>query len=206
MAAGGAVSMAQSNVYSLNIVGYATITNATGFSMIANPLQSTNNNINQLFSDAPAFTKVVRFQGGGYVQYINDPDDGWTGPAGPGDVFALNPGEGVFVQVPSQYVKTFVGEVVLDSTNQIPASFSMRSSVVPQAGKVQTDLGFPAQNFDKIVRWSGTGYIQYILDPDDGWVGPLGIGDEPQVRVAEGFFVQNASPTKNWIRHFAVGP
>jgi hypothetical protein len=207
LTAGVATSMAQSNVYSLNIVGYVTITNNTGFSMIANPLNSTNNNIDKLFSDAPSLTKVFRFVGGAYVQYINDPDDGWTGPSGPGNVFALNPGEGIFLQIPSgQYIKTFVGEVQLNSTNPVPNGFSLRSSVVPQAGRIQTDLLYPANNLDKVFRWSGTAYTQYILDPDDGWTGPLGIGDQPQLRVAEGVFIQNNSPTKNWIRNFTVGP
>jgi hypothetical protein len=204
LAAGAATTMAQSNVYSLNIVGYVTVTNSPGFSMIANPLTTTNNLIPSLFSDAPAFTKILRFSGGVYIQAINDPDDGWTGPSSdPAAVnTALNPGEGIFIQVGSQYVKTFVGEVVLDSTNSIPTGFSMKASVVPQAGLIQTDLGFPAANFDKILRWNFASqlYDQFILDPDDGWV-----PSQPNVRVAEGYFVQTGA-SKNWIRHFSVGP
>ena len=114
----------------------------------------------------------------------------------------LNPGEGIFIQVGSQYVKTFVGEVVLNSTNPVPSGFSMKASVVPQAGLIQTDLLFPAANFDKVLRWNfGTQlYDQFILDPDDGWV-----PSQPNVRVAEGYFIQTGG-TKQWIRNFSVGP
>jgi hypothetical protein len=204
LAGSAAIATAQSNVYSLNIVGYVTVTNSPGFSMIANPLTTTNNLIPSLFSDAPAFTKILRFSGGVYIQAINDPDDGWAGPSSdPAAVNTpLNPGEGIFIQVGSQYVKTFVGEVVLDSTNAIPAGFSLKSSVVPQAGLIQTDLGFPAASFDKVLRWNFASqlYEQSINDPDDGWT-----PSQPNVRVAEGYFVQKGAPA-NWIRHFSVGP
>jgi hypothetical protein len=207
LTAGVATSMAQSNVYSLNIVGYVTKTNTSGFSMIANPLQSTNNDMKVLFSDAPDNSKVFRFQGGAYVLYFKDADDGWSGPGGPGDSFLLNPGEGIFFQHPggSPYVKTFVGEVVLNSTNPIPNGFAIRSSVVPQAGKVQTDLLYPAGVNDKIFKWSGTAYVLYFNDVDDGWTGPGGV-EEPTLAVAESAFFQNAGTAKSWIRNFTVGP
>jgi hypothetical protein len=207
LTAGTAITMAQSNVYSLNIVGYVNTTNANGFSMIANPLNATNNDIKVLFADAPVNAKVFRFQGGAYVLYFNDVDDGWSGPGGPGATFNLNPGEGVFFQNPSTpYVKTYVGEVVLNSTNVVPNGFSLRSSVIPQQGKVQTDLLYPGNVNDKVFRWSGTAYILYFNDVDDGWTGPGGPGDEPVLRVAESAFFQNNSPTKNWVRNFVVGP
>jgi len=207
LTAGVATSMAQSNVYSLNIVGYVTITNNNGYSMIANPLNATNNSMKLLFSDAPVNSKVFRFVGGAYVLYFNDVDDGWTGPAGPGDSFNMNPGEGIFFQNPaaSPYVKTFTGEVQLGSTNVVPNGYSIRSSVVPQAGKVQTELLYPGNVNDKIFKWSGTAYILYFNDVDDGWTGPSGI-EEPQLKVAEAAFFQNNSPTKNWVRNFTVGP
>jgi hypothetical protein len=191
-----ATSLAQSNVYSLNIVGYVTKTNVPGFTLIANPLNATNNNLNVLYSDAPAFTKVIRFVGGAYATSVNDPDDGWAPNA------LLNPGEGYFIQVPAgpNYVKTYVGEVVLNSTNNVPAGFSIRSSVIPQTGLVQTDLLYPAVNFDKVIKWSGTAYQTFVLDPDDGW-----LPSQPTIQVGESFFAQKLVSV-NWIRNFAVGP
>jgi hypothetical protein len=202
LAAGLASSVAQT-VYSQNIVGYVNVTNTPGFSLIANPLQATNNNITSLFAGAPNFTKILRFDGSAYLSYTLDPDDGWVGPGGPGDTFNLNPGEGVFVQVGSTYAVTFVGDVIQNSTNPVPAGFSLKASVVPQAGLIQTDLLYPAANFDKILRWNGTAYVSYTLDPDDGWVGPGGPGDQPNIRVAEGFFIQTgAAKVPGWVRNF----
>jgi hypothetical protein len=198
LTAGVATSMAQSNVYSLNIVGYVTITNTPGFTLIANPLTTTNNNLNFLYSDAPFLTKIIRFVAGAYVTHTYDPDDGWN------NIVPLNPGEGYFIQVPAgpAYVKTYVGEVVLNSTNPVPSGFSLRASVIPQAGLVQTDLLFPAVNLDKVIKWNGSAYVTHTLDPDDGWTGP---GGQPTIKVGESFFAQKGSGT-NWVRNFSVGP
>jgi hypothetical protein len=167
-----------------------------GFSLIANPLTTTNNALNVLYADAPSLTKIIRFVGGAYVTSTFDPDDGWN------NVVNLNPGEGYFIQVPAgpNYVKTYVGEVVLDSTNNVPAGFSLRASVVPQAGLVQTDLLFPAANLDKVIKWTGSAYATSTLDPDDGWT-----PSQPNIAVGEGFFAQKGAPA-DWIRHFSVGP
>jgi hypothetical protein len=196
LAAGAATSMAQSNVYSLNIVGYVTKTNVPGFALIANPLNTTNNNLSSLFSDAPSLTKIIRFVGGAYATSVFDPDDGWT-PNVP-----LNPGEGAFIQVPAgpNYVKTYVGEVILNSTNNVPAGFSIRGSVIPQTGLVQTDLLYPAVNLDKVIKWTGVAYQTFVLDPDDGWT-----PSQPTIQVGESFFAQKGV-SANWIRNFSVGP
>src|SRR5882672_2501980 len=54
MAAGVATSLAQSNVYSLNVVGYVNVptTGAGNFNMMANPLNNANNGITNLFATA----------------------------------------------------------------------------------------------------------------------------------------------------------
>jgi len=208
LTAGVATTMAQSNVYSLNIVGYVTKTNATGFAIISNPLSATNNNIASLYADAPDNTKIARFENGAYHIYFKDPDQGWTdaNTSNPGS-FVLNPGEGVFIHASATYVKTYVGEVVLNSTNPVPAGFSMRASVIPQAGLVQTDLGYPAGVNDKFSKFENNAYHIYFVDPDQGWTdantsNPV----EPSVAVGEGGFIQNAGTSKNWVRNFNVGP
>src|SRR5260370_906828 len=54
LAAGLASSMAQSNVYSLNIVGYANVPIVVGNSMYANPLNLDGvNNANNIFTLSP---------------------------------------------------------------------------------------------------------------------------------------------------------
>src|ERR1700674_3452751 len=63
LAAGVATSMAQSNVYSLNVVGYVNVPTTGGgfFNMIANPLNNANNSITNLFSTAQDGDQVYRW-------------------------------------------------------------------------------------------------------------------------------------------------
>ncbi|MEK6700967.1 MAG: pyridoxal-phosphate dependent enzyme, partial [Planctomycetota bacterium] len=63
---------------------------------------------------------------------------GWFSNSGV-DNYMLNPGEGVFISLPSAAKLTFVGEVPQGAlSTAIPTGFSIRASQVPQAGKVTT--------------------------------------------------------------------
>jgi hypothetical protein len=207
LTAGVATTMAQSNVYSLNIVGYVTKTNNTGYSIIANPLNATNNQISSLFANAPDNSQVFRFEGGAYHLYFKDPDQGWTdGQSGNPGSFALNPGEGVFLNVGATYPVTYVGEVQLGSTNTVPTGYSMRSSVIPQAGLIQTDLLYPGGDNDQIFKFENNAYHLFFKDPDQSWTdGQSGNPAEPNFAVGEGAFFHPAAQ-RNWIRNFTVGP
>src|SRR5260370_14106579 len=48
IAASAISAMAQGNVYSLNIVGYATVTIPTGYSILSNPLSTGTNGANEI--------------------------------------------------------------------------------------------------------------------------------------------------------------
>ena len=190
--------MAQSNVYSLNIVGYVNYSQASGFRIISNPLNQTNNDVQYVFPNAASYPglAVYKFNGVLYDQSAYDPDaGGWTAP------LALNPGDGAWLQVPvgPNYTNTYVGEVVLDSTNPIPTGFSLKGSVVPQAALLQTTLGIPLQNSDAVYFFNGVLYDIFAIDPDAGGWTPA----EPTNIIAGGFWVQNNSGVpKQWIRHF----
>jgi hypothetical protein len=195
LAAVTTASQAQTNpVYSVNVVGYTKIVfPANQFKMIANQLQGTNITIPALFPSATALTAVYKFNGTGYnvAQFV---DGAWEGAA-----LSLAPGEGAFVFTPQSFTNIFSGDVVLVSTNSLPSGYSIRSSVVPQAGLLQTQLGFPAGALDAIYRFNGSGYTTSQL-VDGAWEG----AGEPNVQVGESFFVNNASATKNWVRTFTV--
>jgi len=98
-------TMAQTNVYSLNAVGYINVVCPVGFSIIANQLNSTNNNITNLFPNgvnsnpnptaagqgygAYDFCTIFIFQtNGNYTVFNGDSGDpannncGWSGPTG----------------------------------------------------------------------------------------------------------------------------
>jgi hypothetical protein len=206
MAAGAATSMAQSNVYSLNIVGYVNYTQpANTFRLGANPLNLTNNDVSFVFSSAPNYAGLTIYKrnssGTGYDQSDFDPDlVAWTGP------LDVSPGSGLWIATPAgtPFTNTYVGEVKLSSSLPMPAGFSLLGSVVPDTGLMQTTDGLPGAAGDAIYfqNSSATGYDQYSFDPDVGFWTPV----EPTNQVARGFWYFNAGATKNWVRNFSVGP
>ena len=194
----GIASYAQSNVYSVNVVGYVNVTvPANGFGLIANPLNATNNTIGSLLPNLPADTVFYKYNGG-YTTYTMDSIDlTWT----PDASATLNPGEGGFVKniTGTPLTITFVCEVLQGSlTNNLPTGYSIRSSKVPQAGAVTTVLGFPGQADDVIYTYNG-GYTTYTFDSIDlSWT-----PSEPVIGVGQAFFSKKIAG-ENWVRNFTV--
>jgi hypothetical protein len=205
LAAGAATTMAQSNVYSLNIVGYVTYTQAPNtFRLAGNPLNATNNDVKYVFTSGPQYPGLTVYKrnsaGTGYDQASFDSDlNDWNGP------LVVNPGDGLWVFAPpgTPFTNTFVGEVKLNSTNLLKAGFDLKASALPQQGLIQTDLLAPGAAGDVVYiqNSAGTGYDQYPYDSDIGFWAP-----EPVIPVAKGFWYYNAGANKNWIRNFSVGP
>jgi hypothetical protein len=215
-AASLATAVAQT-VYSVNAVGYVNVpTIPKGmYAILANPLNQPTNSIAAVLPDAPAGTKVFVFNAttGGFdnAQKVGA---NWLGAAG---TKMLNPGTGFFVKAPdaADLNITFVGEVPqtvagVDPTVTFPAGYSLVASVVPQAGKIETDLKLPATVGDKIFIFDITSQsypktYQRVANNADGtprWLGGTG-GAEPAVDVAQGFFY-NAKTAGTWKRAFSV--
>jgi hypothetical protein len=199
-AAGLATSMAQ-NVYSLNVVGYYNRTvPAGGYALLANQLVQTNNTVAALLPNVPNGTKVLKWTGTTFAtaSYLSALG-GWSVPD-----MTLGPGEGFFVQNASStdMTITFVGEVNQESNtlNFSANQYSLVGLFTPQAGKISTDFGFPAQNGDKVLLWNSTtgsySTSQY-LSALGGWPA------EPTLAVGDGFFVQTAAD-ETWTRQFTV--
>jgi len=161
--------------------------------MIANPLKGTNLTITSLFPAPPAGASVFKFNGVGYASDSFN-DGAWDS----GGTMTIAPGEGVFFQNTGStpYTNTFVGEVVLASTNSLPQGYSIRSSVLPQAGLLQTTLQFPPNEGDNIFLFRNGGYVSSGFN-DGSWDG----AGQPNVNVGESYFVQK-SVTNNWVRIF----
>ena len=98
---------------------------------------------------------------------------------------------------------TFVGEVPQgDLSNALPKGFSIRSSQVPQSGKLDADLGFPTDEGVTVYQFGAAGYSISAYDADfEEWDTADGAG--PVVGVAEGFWVLRESAT-NWTRSFST--
>lgn len=189
LAAGLASSMAQSNVYSLNVVGYVNKPLVAGFNLISNPLNTTNNTLSGLFSTPGFGDTVYKYNGASFdiSTYVGS----WS----PNQTLA--PGEGVFYQAGAAFTNTFVGEVMQGSlANPIPAGFSIRSSQVPETNTL-ANLQFPAAFGDTVYYFRGGTYAisTYVgaWSPD---VGPA---------VGEAFWV-NSGAGANWTRNFTVAP
>jgi len=119
----------------------------------------------------------------------------------------LLPGGGAFVQGPkggAAFTVTFVGEVPQGPlSTTLVAGFQIVSSQVPQAGKMQTDLGYNPDGGDKIYQWNATSqnYGAFTFDSAFGWD-----PSEPTLDVGEAVFLSKDASAKNlaWTRTFSV--
>jgi hypothetical protein len=203
IAAGAISSMAQSNVYSLNVVGYVNVTLTPGFSMIANPLNiSSGNTLTAIFgTNVPDQTIVFKFSNGGYSSstYFGDPDNVWI----PDNT--LNPGDGAFIKIPAGVTNTitFTGEVMQGSlSNHLNNGFNMVGSQVPQAGALTAVLGYAPKDQDQVFTFNPVTHVYnpsttYFGDPDNVW-----IPSEPTIAVGQGFFLKTSAGA--WTRSFTV--
>lgn len=188
-------SMAQT-VFSVNAVGFVNKEIPSGFSIIANPLIAEDNHLSALF---PTDTfgngwRVYRFNAAGGDYTLSSSLFGsWT------QDFEVLPGEGFFIFNPGAAASvTFVGEVPQGTLETpLPAGFSIVSSQVPQEGLVETELGFPAANGDRVYKFDGASYSlsTYLFG---SWT-----GGEPTIGVAEGFFAFKGAMGV-WTREFST--
>jgi hypothetical protein len=189
LAGGVSTATAQSNA-----VGYYSISiPARQRVMIANPLNTTNNTITNLFwnaSDGDMFNKYD----GGYSAYTYDAlFEAWF----PSGNITLSPGEGGFYRSTTATTLTFAGEILQGRlTNTLPiGQYAIRSSMVPKAG-TPIDLGIPAEPGDILELFHGSfsAYVYDALVP--GW-----LPSEPTIGIGEPFFYRKAitSRTNLWI-------
>jgi len=199
-AAGIATSMAQ--VYSVNAVGYVNTTLVPGFNLVSNPLDNkaaNGNTIGNLFAGLPDGTQVYKFNGTGYV--IATVDFGEFGPAAAAGT-TVEPGEGVFVKIPTaagNKTVTFVGEVKTGAMSiALPKGFSIRSSQVPIAGAAAFD-GFPKEDGDQVFVFNEATQKYVISTVDFGDWSPAA----PVVDVGDAFFVKKVN-AGTWSRTFNI--
>ena len=187
LAAGAVTSMAQSNVYSLNIVGYVNVPLVAGFNLIANPLDNGTNTLDSLFPNAGFGDTVYQWNGTTFVSSL------FAGAWSPS--MTTVPGGGIFYQAGAAFTNTFVGNVMMGSlTNHIPAGFSIVSSQVPQA-----------DNLDNLGLVGGFGDTAYFWNPaTQSYTSSLYAGawsPATVVPVGSSFWIQ-AGAAFNWTRTF----
>ncbi len=193
--------------------GYVNIVFVPGYTLMANPLLNGSDSVRNIFAGPPNYLTIFKRNalGTGYESSTFDPDaGGWTDPN-----LALKPGEGAFLYnpLPKNYTNTFVGGVQLNSTNTIPAGYSIRASILPQSGGLQTVLAFPVSTNDTLNTTiyrhvpGDAFYKSYTYDVEDlggVWTSGAPDGPEPAPRVGESFWIYNPNGIKLWVRNFTI--
>lgn len=161
-------SHAQSNVYSANIVGYVNVSLSPGFTLVANQLDAdgtgTNNTVlTSVGTNLPASTKVYAFNTNTltYATITLNASGVWSaGVAGPLVKQALQPGGGVFIQVPDTTSTnvTFVGNVLQGTfLRPIPGGLQIISYPFPIGGGLTSNLNYPVPPpglHDRALTWN----------------------------------------------------
>jgi hypothetical protein len=211
IAASAITAMAQSSVYSLNIVGYATVTIPSGYSLLANPLSAgATNGANEIMPIIDS-ELILTWNGSKFNQTGYDSTfGGWVGADGttPSVPPSLPPGQGFFFFNPAPATNvTFVGQVVPgpSSTNtlSLPSGYSLVGSPLPAnvTTITNTPVSLPVIDSMLILTWNGSKYTQTGFDSTfGGWVGADGTTPSvaPPYSIGQGFFFFNPGPTAQW--------
>jgi len=183
---------------SKNVVGYATVYACPGFSLIANPFQSATEFIGMLLPSMPEGTALHKFGSREHKMVETKFTEGkWSNPM---ERFVVGEGGLFFNPTRETFSLQFCGEVPQGNLlNPIPAGFSIRSSLVPMAGRINTDLQFPLTDGDSVQIFDRDKqhYITYDY-PSTKWE-----TEPPVIAVGEAFWVEKSSPA-NWVRNFHV--
>jgi len=148
LAAGALSSMAQSSVYSLNVVGYVTVQIQPGYQILNNPLNDGNGNYltnimsgdngSLMYTNLPDGTTLYPWAiSGGAGSYGNLQQFigtyGWYDGANPASVTnQIAPGSGFFLYAPSAASVTFVGNVIQGSASSpLSAGYTLTGSQFP---------------------------------------------------------------------------
>lgn len=206
IAVGVASSMAQSNVYSLNIVGYVNVGLTNGrLHLLSNPMKPQNGNYNltntfKLQDPGSDGTTVFQWNAGtaSWDSFIWFDGFGWFPDAN-------QPlGSGFFVQpagtAGNQRV-TLVGEVQTGtSTNVISGALALLGSKVPVAGPEPG--GAVGHDGDNIFTWDvgGNSWVTTTYFAGYGWFDGTAETNGPALKVAEGLFYQNTGGSLNWVK------
>ena len=214
IAAGAASSQAQSNVYSLNVVGYVNVVCSNGFTMVNNPLVPSNSQVGTLLKDnanggtVPAGSALFVYVNGSYVINLNDEfGGGWDNASQ-----TITNGQGFFFQnnSGSTTTLTFVGEVPQGAlTNSLRPGFNMVGSKVPQAAFLD-DLGLSSQGGDAVYKYENGNFRIYLKDEfDASWSSSaidFDVVKGPTLAVGQAmfYFRSDAVGTPTWVRNFTA--
>jgi len=213
LAAGVATSMAQSNVYSLNVVGYVNVTFPSGqFTVFANPLDAGNNSISNVIpASAVADGTFVYDWNSGLNDWnapvtFNNPPGAWDAPT---TQMPVGHGFALFnADFGAAHTNTFVGTVIQGSfTNNLAGNFqfSVIGSSAPIGGNFTNSItpSIPVQDGDFFYTWNSA---LNDWNAPVTYANPPGVWDTPNAQIAlgQGFALFRGGPPAAWVRNFTV--
>jgi hypothetical protein len=192
-------------VYSVNAVGYINVASPMGkFVLAANQLNAGADKSNKI-------ADVIPTAGDGTIvyKYVRNPDGtgGYVGASrefgawSPADL-TLPPGVGFFLYNggTADQTITFVGEVPQGTlTTELGKGLSLVASQVPQAGLMETVLGYSKADGDTVYQFDTATQNYKVSGVEFGGWSPA----QPVLAVAEGVFVNKAAAGQ-WSRTFSV--
>jgi len=213
-ALGSVAVNAQTNVYSLNAVGYINVTcYADSWNIISCPLLVTGGNtIANLLPNASGAYKRVQIYN--YTPTSSNPyaeDIGTATGWEDGGTNTINPGQAVWFYNPwsTNITVTFVGTVPTGpiSTPLYPSSFNLVSTAVPASGDIVTNsiMNFTnASKHDQVYSYTPTNanpYVEYVA----GANGTFPLGDPILPTVGGGLWYYNSTTNINyWAENFQL--
>lgn len=223
-AIGTVAVQAQTNVYSLNAVGYINATLYPGFNIVTCPLiTSPDNTVGSVFNNSTGVLNgsTVYFYDTSSGTYSSDVANtarthnanGWThngtNVLSPGTAcWFLNGGT-------TNLTNTFVGTVPTGTiTNTLLAGFNLVGSVLPATGDLVSNTLTTLNNYnvgDDVYTFNPTTqtFFEYISGTrgnsghNNNWT--AGSGDPTIANVYEGVFYLNNGATVNWVESYSVG-
>jgi len=192
VAAGILSSQAQSNVFSANVVGYVTVTNAANqYALYALPLDSGSNTLSGLFPTSPTGATILIWNGAGYNTSTKTPTTWAPNPT-------LVPGQGFFYRANANGTNTFVGSVAVQNGGSITNSFTggiyaLVGSPIPYTDTLAgTNLNLQVGTGSTLLIWNGSSFVTSTKTPTS-WA------PNSTVTPGQGFFVRTTANT-NWVQ------
>jgi hypothetical protein len=230
LGAAGTVAVHAQSVYSLNAVGYITVTLAPGFNIVTCPLlTSPDNTVGTVFNNSTgALTgSDVYFYSPSTGQYSGDDAlaigsgrghttnaNGW----GNNGTNVLSPGTACWFEnnASTNLTVIFYGTVPSSVTTPLVAGFNLVGSAIPVTGDLVTNSLSAFTNYnigDDLYMFANGSYYGYSAVPSNSRSGGHGYlgqwtssGDPTVTNDYQGFWYENnVGTTVNWVENYSVG-
>jgi hypothetical protein len=199
------VISSRAQVYSVNVVGYANQYSGATSYLLANPLDSGNNTLTNLFPSVPGASTISVWNGSGYTQYKFTAGH-WKVGTTVSDSVLLPPGQGFFFTPSVAYTNTWVGSVVANAgnnwtvTNSLTTSQQLVGSLIPYADSITNTqtVNLLVAGASTISKWNvgSQTYTLYKFTAGQWKIGST--VSVPSLGVGEGFFITPTAST-NWV-------